>query len=135
MEILKLDKVSLTYFSTNGETQALKDITMSINKGEFVSIVGPSGCGKTTVLSLISGLIKPTSGRITVSANENNTSFVGYMFQKDNLLEWRTILGNVYLGLELQKKKTNENIEYVNNLLKKYNLQPYHQNVCQIYFE
>lgn len=119
MEILKLDKVSLTYFSSNGETQALKDISFSIDKGEFVSIVGPSGCGKTTILSLISGLIKPTSGTITT---DNKSSFVGYMFQKDNLLEWRTILGNVYFGLELQKKKTKENVEYVNSLLKKYNL-------------
>ena len=106
MEILKLDKVSLTYFSNNGETQALKDISFSVNKGEFVSIVGPSGCGKTTILSLISGLIKETSGSITT---DNESSFVGYMFQKDNLLEWRTILENVYFGLELQKKKTNIN--------------------------
>lgn len=121
MEILKLDKVSLTYFSTNGETLALKDISFDVQKGEFLSIIGPSGCGKTTVLSLISGLIKPTSGTITKQWN-NGSSFVGYMFQKDNLLEWRTILGNVYLGLELQHKKTPENMEYVNDLLKKYNL-------------
>ena len=120
MEILKLDKVSLTYFSTNGETQALKDITFGVNSGDFITIVGPSGCGKTTILSLISRLIQPTSGRITVPFSD--TSFVGYIFQKDNLLEWRTILGNVYLGLELQKKKTKENIEYVHDLLKKYNL-------------
>lgn len=119
MEILTLNKVSLTYFSNNGETQALKDITFSVNKGDFISIVGPSGCGKTTVLSIISGLIKPTSGTITTPKED---SFIGYMFQKDNLLEWRTILGNVYLGLELQNKKTAENIQYVNNLLKKYNL-------------
>ena len=118
MEILNLKNVGLTYFSNNGETQALKDITFSVNSGEFVSIVGPSGCGKTTVLSLISGLINATSGKIVLPEN----AFVGYMFQKDNLLEWRTILGNVYLGLELQNKKTKENIEYVNNLLKKYNL-------------
>ena len=118
MEILNLKNVGLTYFSNNGETQALKDITFSVNSGEFVSIVGPSGCGKTTVLSLISGLINATSGTIVLPEN----AFVGYMFQKDNLLEWRTILGNVYLGLELQNKKTKENIEYVNDLLKKYNL-------------
>ena len=118
MEILNLKNVGLTYFSNNGETQALKDITFGVSSGEFVSIVGPSGCGKTTVLSIISGLIKPTSGKIILPEN----TFVGYMFQKDNLLEWRTILGNVYLGLELQNKKTKENVEYVNNLLKKYNL-------------
>ena len=120
MEILKLENVSLTYFSTNGETQALKNISFAVNTGDFISIVGPSGCGKTTILSLISGLIQPTSGKITAPFKDKN--FVGYMFQKDNLLEWRTILGNIYLGLELQKKKTKENIEYVHTLLKKYNL-------------
>lgn len=119
MQILKLDQVSLTYFSDKEETEALKDITFEVNEGDFVSIVGPSGCGKTTILSLISGLLKPTSGSITTS---DSKAYIGYMFQKDNLLEWRTILGNVYLGLELQKSKTKENIEYVNSLLKKYNL-------------
>lgn len=122
MEILKLDKVSLRYFSSNGETLALKDISFGINSGDFVSIVGPSGCGKTTILSIISNLIKPTSGTITINQVDNVNNFVGYMFQKDNLLEWRTILGNVYLGLELQGKKTPENIAYTNELLKKYNL-------------
>lgn len=121
MQILNLDNVSLTYFSDNGETEAIKNLCFGIDAGDFVSIVGPSGCGKTTILSLISGLIKTTKGKITINKVGNN-SFVGYMFQKDNLLEWRTILGNIYLGLELQKRKTKENIEYANNLLKKYSL-------------
>lgn len=122
MQVLKLDNVCLTYFSNNGETEALKDVTFYVDAGDFVSIVGPSGCGKTTILSLISGLISATKGKITIENTNNDSSFVGYMFQKDNLFEWRTILGNVYLGLELQKRKTKENIEYVNTLLKKYNL-------------
>lgn len=121
MQILNLENVSLTYFSDKEETEALHDISFSVNQGEFVSIVGPSGCGKTTILSLISGLIKATSGNIS-KCNENENFFAGYMFQRDNLLEWRTVLGNVYLGLELQKTKTKENVEYVNSLLKKYNL-------------
>ncbi len=120
MQILKFENVGLTYFSDNGETEAIKDLNFDVNSGDFVSLVGPSGCGKTTILSLISGLIKPTKG--TITHNSSESTFVGYMFQKDNLFEWRTILGNVYLGLELQKKKTKENMEYVNNLLKKYNL-------------
>jgi len=122
MQILKFKDVDLTYFSTNGETPALSKVNFAVEKGEFVSIVGPSGCGKTTILSLISGLITPTSGKIEIEKNNNSISYVGYMFQKDNLLEWRTVLGNVYLGLELQKRKTKENINYVENLLKKYNL-------------
>lgn len=121
MALLDLKGVSLTYFSASGETKALDNINMQINSGEFVSIVGPSGCGKTTILHLISGLIKPTNGTISLS-NHTENNFIGYMFQKDNLFEWRTIANNVYLGLELQGKKTKENIEYANSLLKKYNL-------------
>ena len=121
MRILKLNKVALTYFSDKEETVALKDISFEINEGEFVSIVGPSGCGKTTILSLISGLIPATKGTIEL-ADKNGSSFVGYMFQKDNLMDWRTVLGNVYLGLEIKKQKTQDNIEYVNSLLKKYGL-------------
>ena len=124
MQILNLDHISLTYFSDKGETLALKDISFDVDAGHFVSIVGPSGCGKTTVLSLISGLITPTSGKITISGRtpDNNNLFVGYMFQKDNLFEWRTVLGNIYIGLELQGKNTKENKEYAHSLLKKYDL-------------
>ena len=122
MEILKLNNIGLTYFSEREETRALENISFAINEGEFISIVGPSGCGKTTILSIISGLIKPTNGNVIISEHGNKSSFVGYMFQRDNLLEWRTVLENVYLGLELQKKKTKENKEYVDSLLKKYNL-------------
>lgn len=121
MSLLSLKDIGLTYFSSSGETQALDKINISIEYGEFVSIVGPSGCGKTTILHLISGLLSPTKGEIIFDSN-NTSSFIGYMFQKDNLLEWRTIANNVYLGLELQGKKTKENIDYANELLKKYNL-------------
>lgn len=120
--ILSLDKITLTYFSDNGETLALSDISFSIKKGEFVSIVGPSGCGKTTILSIISGLLKPTSGDIKFFDIEDTLSMTGYMFQKDHLFEWRNVLNNVYIGLEIQKKKTQENMDYVDSLLKKYGL-------------
>ena len=87
MSILNMNSVTLTYFSDKEETQALKDISFKIDKGDFVSIVGPSGCGKTTILSLISGLIPATSGEIKFK-NETDSNFVGYMFQKveDNRL-------------------------------------------------
>ena len=121
MQVLDLKNVSLTYFSSNGETKALDGINFSVNEGEYISIVGPSGCGKTTILSLISGLHSQTSGEVNIK-HLHDSDFVGYMFQKDNLLEWRTIRGNIYLGLELQKRKTKENMEYADELLKKYNL-------------
>ena len=122
---LELKNISLVYQTQNGETMALKDISFSVNKGEFVSIVGPSGCGKTTILSLISQLFEPTSGEIFLEGKklEKGDANIGYMFQRDNLFEWRTIYKNVMLGLELYKKhKLPENIERVNDLLKKYGL-------------
>ncbi len=124
MNIVQLEDVGLTYFSKNGETNALKSITMNIKEGEFVSIVGPSGCGKTTILSLMSGLLKPTKGKVSIGGKspEENREMTGYMFQKDLLFEWRTILKNIYLGLEIKNKKTIENKKYANELLEKYGL-------------
>lgn len=83
--ILSLNNVNLTYFTDNGETQALKDININIDDGDFVSIVGPSGCGKTTILSIVSGLLKPTSGDVHFKEGYNQ---IGYMFQKDLLFPW-----------------------------------------------
>lgn len=115
-EVLKLENISKTYQAKNGETEALRNVNFSINEGEFVSIIGPSGCGKSTLLSIISGLESKTSGEIHIDGK------IGYMLQKDNLLEWRTIYKNVLLGLEIQKTNTDENKKYVDELLKKYGL-------------
>ena len=67
MNIVSLKNVSLSYQTKQGETQALKDISFDVKKGDFVSIVGPSGCGKTTILSIISGILKASSGDILVN--------------------------------------------------------------------
>lgn len=124
-KIIEINSVNLIYHSKKFETLALNDLNLTINKGEFVSIVGPSGCGKTTILSLISGLLKPTKGEILVDNTKPDlkSTKCGYMFQKDNLLPWRSIERNVYLGLEIQHKNTKENREYALNLLKKYGLE------------
>ena len=123
-EVLKLENVSKTYQAKNGEIEALKNINFSVEKGEFVSIIGPSGCGKSTLLSIIAGLEKKSSGKIYIDniETENVSSKIGYMLQKDSLLEWRTIYNNVIFGLEITHKKTKENEAYVEELLKKYNL-------------
>ena len=123
-EVLKLKNVGKTYQAKNGEIEALKDINFSVKKGEFVSIIGPSGCGKSTLLSIIAGLEKKSNGKIYIDEIEtdNVSSKIGYMLQKDSLLEWRTICNNVIFGLEITHKKTKENEEYVKSLLKKYNL-------------
>ena len=124
MDILTFDKVSLTYQTVEGETTALKDVTFSVREGEFVSLVGPSGCGKTTILSLISGLIKPTTGTVSVMGKPvtGRTDDTGYMLQRDQLFDWRTIKSNVLLGLEVRKTKTEQNIAYAEDLLNKYGL-------------
>lgn len=115
-KILEASKICKTYQAQNGEIEAIKDISFTINEGEYVSIIGPSGCGKSTLLSIISGLEPKTSGSIYVDGK------IGYMLQKDNLLEWRTILQNVLFGLEIQKKLTEENKKYAIDLLKKYGI-------------
>ncbi|MDR0426884.1 MAG: ABC transporter ATP-binding protein [Clostridiales bacterium] len=123
-DILTIENVGLTYQSAAHETEALRDISLRVKEGEFVAIVGPSGCGKTTVLSLAAGLLKPTAGSIRLGGKEitGTSGEVGYMLQSDNLFAWRTILQNVTLGLEVQKKNTPENIEYAKQLLQKYGL-------------
>lgn len=95
-----------------------------MKKGEFVSIVGPSGCGKSTLLSIISGLLKPTSGEIFVKGEKivGVSPHIGYMLQRDNLLDWRTIYKNVLFGLEVRGMKSPENMERAVQLLKTYGL-------------
>jgi len=124
MQILNFDDVSLIYNSTKGETHALDEVNFSVDKGEFVAIVGPSGCGKTTILSLISALIKPSSGTISIDGKKVTapSGDTGYMLQSDKLFEWLTIEKNVMLGLKIQKKLTPDNIDYAHSLLDKYGL-------------
>ena len=115
-KVLEVKDICKTYQAENGEIEALKNINFEVEEGEYVSIIGPSGCGKSTLLSIISGLENKTSGEIKTDGK------IGYMLQKDNLLEWRTIYKNVLLGLEIQKTNTDENKKYVDELLKKYGL-------------
>lgn len=124
MAVLEVRKIEEKYQAANGEITALKEINFNVEKGEFISIVGPSGCGKSTLLSIIAGLMKPTAGEILVNGEkiEGVSPHIGYMLQKDNLLEWRTIYNNVVLGLEIQHNLTSENIDRVLQLLKTYDL-------------
>ena len=122
--LLELKNINYSYHSLHGETKALQNISFGVKEGEFVAIVGPSGCGKSTLLSIISGLLKPKSGTIVVNHSDGSLGYpkIGYMLQHDHLFEWRTIYQNVILGLEIQKKKTAEHLEYVDQLLKDYGL-------------
>lgn len=123
-EILELKNISKTYQHKNGELLAIKDINFNVKEGEFVSIIGPSGCGKSTILSIIAGLEKKTEGEIYIEGEkvEDISSKIGYMLQRDCLLEWRTIYDNVMFGLEVKNIKNKENEQYAEELLKKYGL-------------
>lgn len=122
--ILEVKNIGKKYQNKEGEILALKNVNFRVKKGEFVSIIGPSGCGKSTLLSIIAGLEKKTTGEIYIEGEKVNgiSSKIGYMLQRDCLLEWRNILSNTMFGLEVKGKKDNVDKEYVLELLKKYNL-------------
>ena len=115
--MLEIDQLNYSYHTPEGETAVLDRISFSIKSGEFLSIVGPSGCGKSTLLSLICGLIQPEEGSVFLKGK--NT---GYMLQKDQLLEWRSIYKNVILGLEIQHKLSPEMKKKAHDLLNLYGL-------------
>lgn len=99
---------------------AVKDLSFSVNEGEFVAIIGPSGCGKTTVLSLAAHLLTPTKGKV----ESGNCSF-GYMLQKDELFPWRTIEKNIFLPLEIKKINNAETRAQALALAEKYGLKDF----------
>ena len=123
-ELLKIDHLSCSYHSLKGETNALFDVTFDVKEGEFLAIVGPSGCGKSTLLSLIAGLIEPSSGAIYIDGKDVKSSKknIGYMLQKDHLLDWRTTKRNLTLGLEIQHKLTDNSYIMINDMLNTYGL-------------
>ena len=122
--LLEVSHVCYSYHTLSGETQALTDLSFSVDEGEFLVIVGPSGCGKSTLLSLLSGLIPTEEGTIRLGQSPltGHRKKIGYMLQKDHLFEWRTVYRNVILGLEIQKKETPENLAHVEQMLQDYGL-------------
>lgn len=123
-EIIRIENLSMKYHSLNGEITALERISFTVAKGEFISIVGPSGCGKSTLLSLMAGLYQSFTGRIMIDGEPvaGTSGKVGYMLQRDYLFEWRTILENVMLGLEIRRLVSRETRQYVLRLLETYGL-------------
>jgi len=113
--------VGLTFATSDGPVHALKDVTLTIGKGEFVSFIGPSGCGKTTFLRAIAALETPTEGRLTVNGmtpdQARRSRAYGYVFQAAGLFPWRTIAGNIRLPLEIMGFSRAEQVERVKNVL------------------
>ncbi|MBR2132384.1 MAG: ABC transporter ATP-binding protein [Oscillospiraceae bacterium] len=110
---LKLEKVSKSFakVETDAVTHALNEVDLTMNSGEFISLVGPSGCGKSTILRLVAGLIQPTTGKVTVDGKviEGPAPDRGMVFQKPTLFPWLTVQDNIAFSLKMQGKlKGNE---------------------------
>lgn len=123
--LVRVDGVNMNYHTPAGETPALENISFSVMPGEFVAIVGPSGCGKSTILSLIAGLISPSSGEIYICGQPvggKTSPLVGYMLQHDHLFPWCSVWDNVLLGLKIQHSRTPQKEERLRSLLEQYGL-------------
>jgi NitT/TauT family transport system ATP-binding protein len=121
MAVISAESLSLTFQTNDGPVHALKDVTLDIEKGDFVSFIGPSGCGKTTLLRVIAALEHPTGGSITVNGMSPDEArqkrAYGYVFQAAGLYPWRTIGGNTRLPLEIMKMPRAEQARRVKKVL------------------
>ncbi len=121
---LEVRNLCYSYHTLEGETQALLNISFDVRDGEFFAVVGPSGCGKSTLLSLLCGIIGPEEGSILVDGipRQESHAAIGYMLQRDHLFEWRSILSNVALGLEIQNRYDEEAKKELLKMLDTYGL-------------
>jgi NitT/TauT family transport system ATP-binding protein/sulfonate transport system ATP-binding protein len=119
--ILEIQNINRIYKDEETTTEALKDINLTVNKGEFISIIGSSGCGKTTLLRLIAGLDKPQSGKLLLDKEEiiAPSPRRGYVFQQGGLFQWLTVENNIAAGLKARhvykenKNRVSEFIEMI----------------------
>ncbi len=118
--MLKFENITYTYHTKEGETTAVKDLTFTVEDGQFVSVIGPSGCGKTTILSLAAGILAPSSGEVKRGGGE-----FGYMLQRDALFPWRSVEQNIFLPLEVKKRNTPEMRQKAVALAEKYGLKDF----------
>jgi NitT/TauT family transport system ATP-binding protein len=123
-EKIRVDRLSHTYYQLSGETPALSGLSLSVMDGEFCSLVGPSGCGKSTLLGLLSGLADVQNGQVLINGApvRRRSGQVGFLLQRDHLLEWRTVLQNVEFGLEIMGKTSAQTRRRAQELLTAYGL-------------
>lgn len=122
--VIEAKNLDLVFETNDGPVEALRDVSLSIKKGEFVSFIGPSGCGKTTFLRVLAALETPTGGAITVNGvspeDARKSRAYGYVFQAAGLYPWRTISGNIKLPLEIMgfsRKEQQDRVNYVLQLV------------------
>ena len=130
MPIIRIENVSKVYGDTNAGTIALSNVSLSIEKGEFVALVGPSGCGKSTLLRLVADLDIPTEGTIEVNGKTPHAARLardyGFVFQSPTLYEWRTIIRNAELPLEVMGRPKREWQDRVDKMLAMVGLRDFH---------
>lgn len=122
--ILEIKNLSKIYHTKEGETIAVDNFSLNLSNNEFIAIVGPSGCGKSTILSILAGLEEKSKGEITLKKNKQ----IGYMLQQDSLFNWLTVLENCLLGLDITHQLTEQNKNYVIELLTTYGLKDFINN-------
>jgi NitT/TauT family transport system ATP-binding protein len=119
--VVVADGLDLTFRTNDGPVQALSDVSLTVNRGDFVSFIGPSGCGKTTFLRVVAALEQPTGGSISVNGVSPDAArrarAYGYVFQAAGLYPWRTISGNVRLPLEIMGYSKSEQNSRVKKVL------------------
>ena len=123
---IHMEHIGMVYPADGKEVTALTDVTLDIQKGEFVSLVGPSGCGKTTLLRIIADLLQPTSGVITVGGTSPREARLkrryGIVFQGAVLYDWRTVQKNVEMPLEIMKVPKADRVKQAKKMLELVNL-------------
>lgn len=127
--MIQILHAAFVYQSPDGEVEALRDVSFDVQEGEFCSIVGPSGCGKSTLLSALAGLERLSGGSLELDGEPvcGPSRKVGFMPQRDQLFEWRSIWGNVTLGLTVRGENTPQRQGHVRELLKRYGLADFAQ--------
>ncbi len=128
--IVELKDVRLIYHDPQAEMLAIDTLNLIVREGEFVAVVGPSGSGKTSMLSLLCGLIPPTSGTVRLKGQEVKTpgQGIGYMLQRDHLLDWRDVEGNILLGLEVKHILNEQTKSRAIELLDRYGLHEFRKH-------
>ncbi len=119
--VIEAKGLDLVFQTADGPVHALRDVNLTVNKGDFVSFIGPSGCGKTTFLRCVAALEHPTGGSLTVNGmtpdQARQARAYGYVFQAAGLYPWRTIAGNIRLPLEIMGFSKAEQAERVERVL------------------
>lgn len=130
VQVLQLDRIGFFFGNRRGDPfEVLRNISLTVGKGEFLSLVGPNGCGKTTLLRLVAGLISPTHGKVMLADKEIKApgQGIGLIFQEFALLPWRTVWGNIELGMETTTLGEAEREKVIRSYMPQFGLDSFEQ--------